>query len=218
MGDTAKNIRIYDQLTMDRKVKCAIGVTLMAVLLMGIPSAIMASSGGEHGEATQHHGFNLKAFLGKTLNATILFGGLILFLRKPIIKLLTQKSLDVKNDIIQREVLLKKTTLHLEDIQKRLDRIEEEVIAMKKSAIDSGNEEKKRIEELGNLESQRIMEITNTEISTKVENAVRDLKAKIADLTIAQFKKDFESKLDKKTHEKIIEKNIDICGAIIERE
>jgi len=89
---------------------------------------------------------------------------------------------------------------------------------MKKTAEEGGNEEKKRIEELGKSEAQRIREITDAEIASKVENSIRDLKAKIADMTIEHFKKDIMKELDEKTHEKIIEKNIDRCGDIIERE
>lgn len=203
---------------MDNKVKLAIILTLMVAVIIGAPAAVFAGGGGGHGKDGEHHGFDWMQFLGKTFNATVLFGGLILFLRKPIVKLLTQKSLDIKNDIRQREDLLEKTTIQLENLHKRLNRIEDEVIAMKEAAQNSGNEEKKRIEEIGAAESKRIMEVTEAEISAKMENAVRNLKEKIADLTIARFKSDFESKLDKKTHNSIIEKNIDICGAIIERE
>ncbi len=60
--------------------------------------------------------------------------------------------------------------------------------------------------------------MTEEEIDNKVDSAVRALKEKIADLTIDHFKKDIESHLGRKAHEKIIEKNIEISGEIIERE
>jgi F0F1-type ATP synthase membrane subunit b/b' len=187
---------------------------LMLVTLM--LTAPVFADGEEHGEEGEHH-FNWLGFFGKLFNSTVLFGGLIFLLRKPLIKLLAQKSLDVKNDIIQREELLKTTAGQLDAIKKRLEKIEEEVQDMKKSAEKSGEEEQQRIRELGDSEARRIAAITEEEIDNKIDTSVRRLKERIADLTIEHFKKDIRTHMDKKTHEKIIEKNIDISGDIIER-
>ncbi|MCP5107486.1 MAG: hypothetical protein GY950_29130 [bacterium] len=169
-----------------------------------------------HGD--DHH-FDWKLFFGKVVNSTILFGGLIFLLRKPLIKMLSQKSLDVKTDIIRREDLVKTTGVQLEEIKKRLEKIEVEILAMKESAEKTGEDEKKRIKKLGENEAKRIADLTEEEIGNKVDSAVRNLKEKIADLTIDHFKKDIRDHLDKKAHEKLIEKNIKrISGESIERE
>ncbi len=201
---------------MDKRIKVFVIFIVVVSMLLSFTTALFAGGNGEGGE--QDHHFNWWGFLGKLFNATVLFGGLIFLLRKPLIKLLAQKSLDVKNDIIRREELLKTTTGRLENIKKRLEKIEEEVEDMKNSAEKSGEEEKKRIEELGEKEAQRIKALTGEEIDNKVDSAIRALKEKIADLTIDHFKKDIESHLDQKAHEKIIRKNIEISGEIIERE
>ena len=187
-------------------------IKVLVILILVLTAPAFAEGGHE-----EHH-FDWWGFLGKTFNATVLFGGLIFLLRKPLRKLLEQKSLEVKNDIIQREEEVKRTSGQLEEIRRRLDRIEEEITGMKQAAEKSGQEEQKRIEELGEKESQRISALNEAEIANKVENSIRNLKSRIADLTIEHFKKDIETRLDKKAHEKIIEKNIEICGDIIERE
>jgi len=169
---------------------------------------------GTHGN---EHGFNWGQFIGKTINSIILFGGLILLLRKPIIKLLTQKTLEVKTDIQQREEELEKSSSQLKNLHKRLEKIEEEISNMKLSAQEGGNREKQRIEEVGAKEAQRILDLTDSEINMKIENSIRNLKSRIADLTIEHFKKDIQHQLDKKAHEKIIDKNIQRCGEISER-
>lgn len=171
-------------------------------------------------EATEgeHQGFNWWGFFGKLFDSTLLFGGLIFLVRKPLIALLTQKSLDIKTDIIDRENQLQNTTAQLKGIMQRLEKIEEEVQAVKDSAEKSGNEEKKRIEEAGENEAQRILALTEDEISNKMETAVRELKERIADLTIEHFKKDIEAHLDPRMHERLIEKNIAVLsGDAIER-
>jgi F-type H+-transporting ATPase subunit b len=198
---------------MDKRVRVVI------VLILVLSGAVFAGGGQGSQEAreSEHH-FDWWGFLGKLFNSTVLFGGLIILLRKPIINLLAQKSLDVKNDIIRREQEVEDTSGQLENLKRRLAKIEEEVAAVKKAAEKSGNDEKKRIEELGDKESRRILALTEAEIAAKVENSIRKLKARIADLTIEHFKKDIEKQLDEESHERIIEKNIEICGDIIERE
>jgi len=204
---------------MNRQIKLFI-IIGMIVGAMILTTPAFGFAEGEHesgGEPGAHH-FDWWGFIGKTINSLILFGGLILLLRKPLIKLLTQKSLDIQTDIQQRENEVERTTNELQKIHERLEKIELEVAGMKQNAQKSGNEEKKRIEELGAKEAQRILDLTNAEIDLKVENSIRNLKAKIADLTIEHFKKDIQKQLDKKAHEKIIEKNIQKCGEIIERD
>ncbi len=113
----------------------------LKVFVIVIVSMLLSSTLYAGGEGGEHH-FNWMGFLGKLFNSTVLFGGLIFLLRKPLIKLLSEKTLEVKNDIIQREELLKTTTTQLEEIKKRLEKIEEEVGGMKNSAGKSGEEEK----------------------------------------------------------------------------
>jgi len=183
---------------------------IFIIVILGSSSLFASSEGG-------HHGFDWMQFLGKLVNSTLLFGGLIFLLRKPISNFLYQKSVNVKEDIIQREKNLEKTTEHLIGIKERLDQIEEEVKQMKEAARLSGVEEQKKIEELGKTESERLRKLNEEEIKNKVDSSVRILKEKIAEMTIDHFKKDIQSELDSTLHDKIIEKNIEIIGDIIER-
>ncbi|MCP4150325.1 MAG: ATP synthase F0 subunit B [bacterium] len=172
---------------------------------------------GGHGDDSDHH-FSWTKLFGSIFNSTVLFGGLIFFLRKPIINLLAQKSLDIETDIKQREELVETTTSRLHQMKTRLEKIESEVMEMKEDAKKSGSDEQKRLKETGEKEKQRILELTEEEINTRVDTSVRNLKEKIADLTIDHFKKDIQAHMNKKNHNNIIEKNIEICGDIIERE
>lgn len=187
------------------------------ILVLAVLLFVMLSGIGLAEEGPGHH-FDWKAFLGKLLNSTLLFGSLIFFLRKPLINLLSQKSLDLKKDIIAREQNLEKTTEQLDELLKRLDAIEGEITSMKKQAEKSGSEEMKMIEELGEKESQRILQFAEAEVSTRVEASVKRLKSRIAELAINNFKIDIKAKLNDEIHNNIIKKNIEISGDIIERE
>lgn len=182
----------------------AAAVVLVLLALLAAPPAVFAETG-------EHH-FDWVGFFGKMFNSIVLFGGLFWILRKPLINLLAQKSLDIKNDIIEREELVKTTDSQLEEIKTRLEKIETEVLALKDNAQKSGEDEQKRIEELGKKEEERILAMTNEEIDNKVEASIRNLKERIADLTIEHFKKDIQTHLDSNAHDKLIEKNIELIS------
>jgi F0F1-type ATP synthase membrane subunit b/b' len=178
--------------------------------------ALPAASDTPDGHAD--HPFNWSDFFGWVVNSTLLFGGLIVLLRKPLIKFLSQKSIDVKADIIGREKELDTMAGQFEEIRGRLGKLEEEVNRIREVARTEGDEEKGRIEKLGEKESQRILALTEAEINNRVESSVAKLKERIADLTIDHFKREFSAGLDGETQKKIVDRNIAISGKILGRE
>ncbi len=186
-------------------------VSIIIFLLIAV--ALFASV-----EEEQAHHFDWYGFFGSVINAVILFGGLIYLLRKPIGELLYKRTLEVKTDIINRDKNLEKTSNQLKELQNRIDKIEREVQQIKDISRKKGEDEVKRIEELGKNECEKIKLLTKKEIDVRIESSIRRLKSKIADLTVEHFKKDIISELNDKSHDKIIEKNIEISGEIIERE
>ncbi len=154
--------------------------------------------------------------LGKVFNSTVLFGGLALILRKPLIKMLSEKSAAVKNDFQEREKNLGATAVRLEDIERRLQKVALEVEQMKAGAEAGGREELARLEAAGRDEAARIIALSEEEIQLRVEAAVRSIKSHIADLAITRFQEDFKKNLDVPTQQKIIERNITACGDIDE--
>jgi F0F1-type ATP synthase membrane subunit b/b' len=187
---------------------------IVIIILLPVASGLTASEEAEAQEDTHH--FNWKAFLGRIFDSTILFGLLIILLRKPLIKMLTQKSLDIKNDMNIREEKLKKTKGELDVLNDRLGKIEDEITDMKKAAEQQGSEQMKKLEGFGKKEADRLVALTEEEINNRIEMAVLRVKEHIADLTIEHFKKDIEKTLTPELHKKIIDRNIDMSGEIDE--
>jgi F-type H+-transporting ATPase subunit b len=186
---------------------------VFAVLLL--LAAMLTAFGGEESPAASSH-VNWFSVLGKVFNSTVLFGGLTLLLRKPLIRMLSEKSAAVKNDFIDREKNLAETAVRLENIEQRLQKVTLEVEQLKINAITSGQEELARLEAAGRDEAARIIAVSEEEIQLRVEAAVRWIKGHIADLAIERFKDDFSRNLDAATQQKIIERNITACGDIDE--
>lgn len=178
----------------------------------------LALSVSLYAEDGNSHHFDWNSLIGKILNSTILFGGLFLWLRKPIIEFLTKQSIDIKNDITDREKLLREKTDDLNKLRERLAKIESEVESLKGEASKNGEEEKKRIEELARKEADRIIANSEVEINARIESSIRSLKERVADMTIENFRNEFKKKLDDNLHKKIINDNIGIIGEIDERD
>ncbi len=185
-------------------------ILIFFILTFVLTIALNASEGGEH------H-FDWTGFLGKVLNSSILIGVLIYFLRKPLIEMLTKKGVEIKNDIEIRESDLKDQKNSLSGIQSRLDKIEDEVVGLIEEARKNGEIEAERIKELAKIESDRIIRNNLEEIDTRIESSIIELKKKIADMTIEEFRNNYSSILNMDLHRKIIEKNIEISGDIIEK-
>ncbi|MCX6556831.1 MAG: ATP synthase F0 subunit B [Candidatus Aminicenantes bacterium] len=185
---------------------------VLAVLFL--PAVLLAAAAGEAGEASGH--ISWFSVLGKIFNSTILFGGLILMLRKPLIAMLSERGAAIVNDFNQREKSLAETAVRLEEIEKRLQQVKAEVEQIKAGAEAGGREELARLEAAGRMEAARIIALSEEEIRLRVEAALRQIKGHIADLAIARFKEDFVKTMDPATQQKIIERNIAACGEIDE--
>jgi len=179
---------------------------LFSVLWLGLASALAASADGG-----AHH-VDWFSVLGKVFNSTVLFGGLFLLLRKPLIRMLSQKSSDVRTDIETREKNLAATELRLHEIRQRLAQVAAEVETIQNGADKAGRDELSRLEAAGKLEAERIVAMGEEEIRQRVDAAVRAVKERIADLAIERFRGDFKKNLDDAVQQKIIERNIDACG------
>ncbi len=185
---------------------------LLLLLLPALAVALGAASGQE-GEAARH-GVDWLGVLGKVLNSAILFGGLFLALRKPLIQMLTEKGSGLRRDFAERERTLAATEERLREIDRRLERVSADVAGMEAEAEAAGRAELDRLEAAGRREAERIVALGQEEIRQRVDAAVREIKGRIADLAIERFRDDFRKELDAATQQKILERNIDAAGEL----
>ena len=183
---------------------------LLLAQALTLATGLAASTAGE---AAQSH-IDWFGVLGKVFNSTVLFGTLILALRKPLIEMLSRKSAAVRDDIVEREKSLAAAENRLQEIGQRLARLAAEVEGIKKGAEAAGRDELARLKEAGRLEAERIIRMSEDEIRQRVDAAVSAVRSRIADLAIERFKSDFIREVDAATQQKIIERNIDACGEL----
>jgi F0F1-type ATP synthase membrane subunit b/b' len=185
---------------------------LFFVLLL-VPALLLNASTGEEGGG--HH-VDWFGVLGKVFNSTLLFGGLALMLRKPLIQMLADRGAAVENDFREREKALADSAVRLDEIEQRLQKVAMDVERIKAGAESGGREELARLEAAGREEARRIIALSEEEIRLRVDAAVRSVRSRIADLAIERFREDFKKRLDNDLQQKIIERNIRDAGEIDE--
>lgn len=178
-------------------------VIIAALVLLTLPVLASGSEGDEAG-----HGFNWIAFLGRVVNALILFGGLFILLRKPLAAYFKNSGQSIRSDIETRQGEIRKAENQLQEIDGRLGRLEAEIVAMRNQAEENGRSEMARLEEAGRLESERIRQLAEAQMQQRLESAVRQLKDRIANLAIEHFRADVAGSLDEKAQHRIIDRNI----------
>ncbi|GEM_PF-565854 len=186
---------------------------LLPLMFASLAAGLSAASGSGAGEAA-HHGVDWLGVLGKVLNSAILFGGLFLALRKPLIQMLTQKGAGLRQEFAERESSLAATEERLRGIDQRLQRVAAEIEGIQAAADAAGRAELERLEETGRREAERIVAFGEEEIRQRVDAAVRSIKARIADLAVARFREDLAESLDDATQQAILERNIDAAGEL----
>lgn len=179
-----------------------------------LTACVWCSASQGEGEGAYH--FDWTAFLGKVFNSVVLFGGLIVVLRKPLIEFLSRTGMNIANDIRERGKRIEENSLNLAGVDQRLSRIEDEIERMKKTAQEGGRAEMAKLEETGRRETDRILSLAATEINLRIESALKQLREKIADQTIEHFKNDIQRNLDPDIQKKIIDRNIDQIGELDE--
>lgn len=184
-------------------------------LLCLLPALLLASGlAASGGEAEAAHAVDWFGVLGKVVNSVVLFGGLILLLRRPLIQMLSQKGDRIRHEFADRQQTLAATESRLQEIGRRLDRVAAEVAGIQAEAEAAGQAELARLEAAGRAEAERIVALGEEEIRQRVDAAVRTVRERIADLAIERFRGDLARELDDAAQQRIIERNIDASGSL----
>ncbi len=184
---------------------------LILIILVALP--LLASESGHTG----HEHFDWIAFWGKTFNFLVLVGALFYFLKKPIVNALENRSKEIKEDIVSREKNIANLKKEMAEIKKSLADFEVEREKIRKEAEDIGKEEKEKLLAVAKQEVLRIESMAKEEIEAYIANEVKNLKLKIGDSMISDFKNKAKIFLNDELQKKIIDRNIELCGEVIER-
>jgi F-type H+-transporting ATPase subunit b len=155
-------------------------------------------------------------FLGKVVNFAVLFGGLTYILYKPLRNFLTKRSRDIRAALDEARGARREAEQKLEEAQRRIAALEDEVTGMKREAELKGLKEQAKIKALAEKEAIRIRTFAQQEIDLQLKAGIQELKEYTAEIAASLAEARMKDKITEEGQSKLIDKSIERLAEIHE--
>jgi F-type H+-transporting ATPase subunit b len=156
----------------------------------------------------EHHAESPWQFIGKIFNFSILFGLLFVLLRKPIATYLSNRRLQVREDLMTAARLKEDAARQVAAIDAQLKQLPGELDALRARGRDEIAAEEIRIEEAAAAERERLLEGTRREIDLQLRLARRDLVAHAADLAVHVARERIRSQITDRDQLRLVDRYV----------
>lgn len=153
-------------------------------------------------------GINLPLLVVFIVNFIILFVLLRLFLFKPVLKMLDERTKRTKDAMELAEVTKKEFEQAKVEVQKQIEKGRQEAQAIIAQAMQVGERLKEESRQEATKQAQVIVDRTRAELETERDKIVGDLRREFVDIAIAAAEKVIKETLDKEKHRKLIEETL----------
>jgi F-type H+-transporting ATPase subunit b len=154
-------------------------------------------------------GINWQWLLAFVINFVILLALLGIFLYKPVLKMVDERSNRIKESMEQAEATREEYARAQEEVQKQINRAREEGQALIAQATQIGERVREEAGEKAVQEAQALVDRTRVELERERDKAIDDLRREFADISIMAAEKVINERLDKEKHRRIIEQTLD---------
>jgi F0F1-type ATP synthase membrane subunit b/b' len=177
---------------------------------LAVPCLVLAATVEEGHSASS----GSSAFLGKAVNALILFGGLAFLLAKMVRSYLDGRSADIARSIQEAAEGRANAERRYKDVRARLDRIDDELKRIREDGAGETVRAVGRIRELAGQEADRLKRLTRQEIELEIRGGLRELREYAADLAIGSAEVRIRKSLNEDRHARLIDRSIDRLGRL----
>ena len=153
-------------------------------------------------------GINLPLLVVFIVNFIILFVLLRLFLFKPVLKMLDERTKRTKDAMELAEVTKKEFEQAKVEVQKQIEKGRQEAQAIIAQAMQVGERLKEESRQEAIQQAQVIVDRTRAELGAERDKIVGDLRREFVDISIAAAEKVIKETLDKEKHRKLIEETL----------
>ena len=153
-------------------------------------------------------GINLPLLVVFIINFIILFILLRLFLYKPVLKMLDERTKRTKEGMELAEATQKEYEQVKGEVQKQIEKGRQEAQAVIAQALQTGERLKEESREEATKQAQVIIERTRAESESEREKIVDSLRKEFVDIAISAAEKVIKETLDKEKHRKLIEETL----------
>ena len=154
-------------------------------------------------------GINGPWLLAFVINFAILLALLGIFLYKPVLKMVDERSNRIKESMEQAEATREEYARAREEVQKQINRAREEGQALIAQATQIGERVREEAGEKAVQEAQALVDKTRVELERERDKAIDDLRREFADISIMAAEKVIKERLDKEKHRRLIEQTLD---------
>ena len=154
-------------------------------------------------------GINLPSLVAFIINFVILFALLGIFLYKPVLKMLDERSKRIGESMAQAEATKEEYARAQEEVGKQLGKAREEGQAVIAQATQIGERVKEEASEKARQEAQALVDKARVELERERDKAIDDLRQEFVDIAIMAAEKVIRETLDKEKHRRIIEQTLE---------
>ena len=137
----------------------------------------------EHG-AEEAQGESLFRTIARIVNAALLFGALVYFLRAPLNGYLESRQQGVRQDLVTATDLRKTAAEQLEELDQKMRKLPGDIEQLRRQGAEEIAQEEARITQAAETERQRLLEQTRREIDLQLRIAHRELIEHAAELAV----------------------------------
>jgi F-type H+-transporting ATPase subunit b len=154
-------------------------------------------------------GINLPLLVVFIINFVILFALLGLFLYKPVMKMLDERSKKIKESMERAEATKEEYARAEEEVKKLINKAREDGQALVSQAGQMGEKIKEEAKEGARKEAQVIVDRTRAELEEERDRIIDDLRREFVDISISAAEKVIKETLDKERHRRLIEETLE---------
>jgi len=153
-------------------------------------------------------GVNLPLLVVFIINFIVLFVLLRIFLYKPVMKMLDERSKRTKEAMELAEATKKEYEQVKVEVQKQIEKGRQEAQAVIAQAMQVGERLKEESRQEATKQAQVIIDRTRAELEAERDKIVEDLRREFVDISISAAEKVIKETLDKEKHRKLIEETL----------
>ncbi|MCJ7669238.1 MAG: F0F1 ATP synthase subunit B, partial [Dehalococcoidia bacterium] len=154
-------------------------------------------------------GINLPLLISFIISFVILFALLRLFLYKPVMKMLDERSRRIKESMEQVEATKEEYAHAGEEVKKLISKAREDGQALVNQATQVGERLREEAREGARKEAQVIVDRTRAELEEERDRIINDLRREFVDISISAAEKVIKETLDKERHRRLIEETLE---------
>jgi F-type H+-transporting ATPase subunit b len=154
-------------------------------------------------------GINFPLLITFIINFVILFALLGLFLYKPVMKMLDERSKKIRESMEQAEATKAEYARAEEEVKKLINKAREDGQTLINQATQIGERLKEEAKEGARKEAQVIVDRTRAELEEERGRTIDDLRREFVDISISAAEKVIKETLDKERHRRLIEEALE---------